>query len=232
MPLREPATVSLGMVSVYLVPAGDGCALIDAGVAGQEGKILAAMSGLGLAPESLRLILITHAHGDHIGTLQAMVQRTHAPVLVHRSEAPALVSGRALSPHGLSPFGKVVAATAGRFMSRSALAPSPADVLVDDELSLAAYGIRGRALHTPGHTAGSISLLLDDGGAFVGDLSASGGMAGGRSHLPPFGDDRGVIYASWRRLLEAGAKRIYPGHGAPFLAADLETELDRNGRTT
>jgi hydroxyacylglutathione hydrolase len=230
MSLRQPATISLGMVNSYLVPAGDGCALVDTGVAGHDAKIFAAMADLGLAPESLRLVFVTHAHGDHVGSLRSIVERSHALVLAHRSEAQALADGKALSPRGLTAAGKVLAATAGRVMRGSISGPAPADVLVDDELSLAGYGIAGRALHTPGHTAGSLTLLLDDGSAFVGDLCAHGSAIGGHSHLPPFGDDRDTIFASWQRLIAAGATTVYPGHGPTFPFAELEDELRQVGR--
>ena len=44
------------------------------------------------------------------------------------------------------------------------------DILIDDELSLEEFGVKGRAIFTPGHTPGSISIILDSGEAIVGDL--------------------------------------------------------------
>jgi ribonuclease/clavin/mitogillin len=65
-------------------------------------------------------------------------------------------------------------------------------------------GIAGEILHTPGHSDDSVSLLLDDGSVFTGDLT----------HPALVGeDDEGVVKASWRLLRERGATRVYPGHG-------------------
>jgi hydroxyacylglutathione hydrolase len=45
------------------------------------------------------------------------------------------------------------------------------DILTDEGMDLLAFGVNGRIVHTPGHTAGSISLVLDSGEAFVGDIA-------------------------------------------------------------
>lgn len=232
MALHEPVAISLGFVGVYLVPAGDGYVLVDAGMQGSVAKIFADMAKHGLVPEAIRLIFITHAHGDHVGSLQAIARRTHAPVLASRLEAPAIEGGHCLHPHGLTPFGKAFALVMNmaRWADTPSDSPCPVDVMVDDERSLADFGVAGRAVHTPGHTAGSLSLLLDSGEAFVGDLCAKVPVVGG-SYVPFFGDgDRGTVYASWQRLLDAGATRIYPDHGAPFPAAALRQELARSRR--
>ncbi|MHB1132239.1 MAG: MBL fold metallo-hydrolase [Chloroflexota bacterium] len=229
MVLDAPVAISLGFVGVYLVPADGGCALVDAGVPGSEHKIFAGLAQHGLAPESIRLIVVTHAHGDHMGSVQAIARHTQAPVLASRLEAPAIERGRGLHPRGLTPFGKLFALVMikARWVEMASEVPCPVDVVVDDELSLAAFGVAGRALHTPGHTAGSVSLLLDSGDAFVGDLCAKLPLIGG-SHVPFFADlDRATIYASWQRLLDAGATRIWPDHGAPFAAEELRRELAR-----
>jgi glyoxylase-like metal-dependent hydrolase (beta-lactamase superfamily II) len=60
-------------------------------------------------------------------------------------------------------------------------------------------------VHTPGHSADSVSLLLDDGSAFTGDLT----------HPAFVGEsDAAVVSASWRLLRERGATRVYPAHGS------------------
>ena len=69
---------------------------------------------------------------------------------------------------------------------------------------LEGIGIPGEIVHTPGHSDDSISLLLDNGSVFTGDLS------------PPeyaVEKNRSVITDSWQRLRDKGASRVYPGHG-------------------
>ena len=224
--LEKPVLIPLGFVGVYLVPAEGGCGLVDAGVPKQEGRIFAAMAEHGLTPESLRLIFITHDHGDHAGSLKAIAEASHAPVLASRIEAPALARGESLMPHGLTFAGWLFSKVMGTFVKAASGYPCKPDVEVDDEMSL-----EGRAIHTPGHTAGSLSLLLDPGEAFVGDLCAKFPVISGGSYVPFFGESREDVYASWRRLLDAGATTFYADHSRePIPAEVLRSELARAGR--
>jgi endoribonuclease LACTB2 len=71
-------------------------------------------------------------------------------------------------------------------------------------------GIEGEIIHTPGHTDGSISLILDEEIAFTGDLPG-----------PTWGEDpMHQVEMSWQRIRALNAKTIYPGHGLMFLAED------------
>jgi hydroxyacylglutathione hydrolase len=230
MPISAPFTIDLGFVRAYLVPTADGgCVLVDAGVPKREGKILAAIASLGLPPEALRLIVITHAHGDHMGSVAAVAKATGAPIVAQRLEAPALESGAPRLPSGINGFGRAAARFMGGFNRAASNLPCRVDVAFDDERSLADFGVAGRVLHTPGHTPGSLTLLLDDGDAFSVDLCAKMPIISGGSYVPFFGDDRDTIYTSWRKLLASGAKRFHSGHGAaPIPAAALQAELDRN----
>ena len=96
--------------------------------------------------------------------------------------------------------------------------------LGDEEFSLAPFGISGKVLYTPGHTLGSVSVLLDSGNAFVGDLAMNGIPFHFRPGLPIFAEDLELVKRSWRLLLDQGAKVIYPGHGKPF-RADIISRL-------
>jgi endoribonuclease LACTB2 len=79
---------------------------------------------------------------------------------------------------------------------------------------LARIGLAGEIVPTPGHSDDSVSLLLDDGSVFTGDLTP----------WPWVGQDRAdIVAASWRRLRERGARRVYPGHG-PVRPMMLESE--------
>ena len=91
------------------------------------------------------------------------------------------------------------------------------DVVVDGrDLSLIEYGIPGKLVHTPGHTRGSVSVLMDSGEIFVGDLAMNKFPMRTNPGLPVFGDDIQVVKESWRKVLEMGAKTVYPAHGKPF----------------
>ena len=98
-------------------------------------------------------------------------------------------------------------------------------VLGDEEVSLKEYGIPGKAIYTPGHSSGSISVLLETGDAFVGDLAMNRFPLRLTPGLTIFAEDWQKVKESWQLLLEQGAKTIYPAHGQPFSAAIMRDAL-------
>ena len=98
-------------------------------------------------------------------------------------------------------------------------------MLGDDGLSLDEYGIPGKVIHTPGHTMGSMSVLTENGDAFVGDLAGSARYMRLKPGMPIFAENESLIKPSWKKLLDSGAKMIYPAHGKPFPAEALRKQL-------
>ena len=129
-------------------------------------------------------------------------------------------------PPGITLWGKVFIGIHKLFMPLITITPVEVDVLLGDEgLSLADYGIPGKILYTPGHSSGSVSVLLNTGEAFVGDLA----MNRFPLRLSPgpaiLGDEPDRISASWKLLLEHGATTVYPAHGKPFPADVIRKAL-------
>ena len=89
-------------------------------------------------------------------------------------------------------------------------------VLGDGEFPLFEHGIPGKIVHTPGHSMGSVSGLLETGEAFVGDLAMNMFPLRFGPGLPILAEDMQKVRQSWKLLMGAGAKTIYPAHGEPF----------------
>ena len=85
--------------------------------------------------------------------------------------------------------------------------------------------VPGKIIHTPGHSPGSVSVLLERGDAFVGDLAMNTLPMRFRPDLPLFGDRMEMIKNSWRLLLNQGAKMVYPAHGNAFPVGVIEKAL-------
>ncbi|HEY3345215.1 MAG TPA: hypothetical protein VGJ97_09825, partial [Anaerolineaceae bacterium] len=81
------------------------------------------------------------------------------------------------------------------------------DIVNPDRAALASLGIHGEIVPTPGHSPDSVSLLLDSGAAFVGDLRPP--------NLVPE-ESSAETRASWQRLAEHGARQVYPAHDDPY----------------
>ena len=98
-------------------------------------------------------------------------------------------------------------------------------VLGDEGFSLAEYGISGKVIYTPGHSSGSVSVLLETGDVFVGDLAMNKFPLRLRPGLPIFAEDKQKVKESWKLLLDQGAKTIYPAHGKSFSVDTIQKAL-------
>ena len=210
IPLRS------GMVNMYLVKQ-DGVVLIDTGIPGSEHAVLAALKESGIRPEDLRLIIVTHGHGDHAGSAARLQEITGARVAVHKDDAGMLQTGTQgrLVPTGLT--GWIAAFFVGA-VNKTAYPPVSPVILITGTMDLAPYGIAGTIIPTPGHTAGSVSVVLANGAVFSGDLLFPQ-IPSGEPGLPFWADNIPEIYTSVRALLDHNPQTFYPGHGGPFAAA-------------
>ncbi|MDY6797103.1 MAG: hypothetical protein SWK76_17755 [Actinomycetota bacterium] len=91
----------------------------------------------------------------------------------------------------------------------------------DDDRVLRDMGIDGNVLHMPWDSRDSMSILLDDGSAFVGDLAMNFLGFTGIRHRPIYIHDPGEIHEGWDKILERGARCIYPARGKLFPAGEL-----------
>lgn len=213
----EIIPLRLGMANAFLLRCAAGYILVDTGLPGNAGPLLEAMTVRGLPTAGLRLILITHGHIDHYGSAAAVRDKTAAPIAVHEADAAALRQG-INPPETLRPTSWWVGLAmrlGGRFGPRQ-VPPVEPDILLRGEERLDAYGIAGRVLHLPGHTPGSIAVLLDSGEAVVGDIAIDLLGRRGRPHPPIVAWDLAQNAASVRRLAALNPRRVYSGHGGPF----------------
>jgi len=103
------------------------------------------------------------------------------------------------------------------------------DILITNEsYSLSMYGIDGNIIHTPGHTLGSISVILNSGEAFVGCMAHNGFPFRLHPGLPIYAQDIESIRKCWKILIAGGTKMIYPGHGKSFSVEVIKKSLEYN----
>jgi len=210
--------IALGFCQCYVLRA-DGIIVVDAGVPNKGKNFARALEKVAIQPEQVRLIVLTHGHWDHVGSANQIKQLTGAKLALHEREVGWLEEGRTPLPPGITTWGRVFISIHKLFLPLIKIQSTKVDMaLRDDGLSLNDYGIPGRILHTPGHSSGSVSILLDTGDAFVGDLAMNTIPLRLSPGLPILAEDGDAVVTSWRMLLEQGATTIYPAHGKPFHA--------------
>jgi glyoxylase-like metal-dependent hydrolase (beta-lactamase superfamily II) len=210
-PIVEKAwLIPLGNVNGVLLEGDDGeLVLIDAGFPNHETAVFDALSTLGRRPEDLSHIVFTHAHPDHIGSAAAIVKRTGAKTWMHPLDAPIAENGGPFRP--MKPSPRPVQRILFRIFWRpnEPIAPVGIDQHIHDGETLPLAGGL-KVIHTPGHSAGHVSLLWrDDRLLIVGDVGSN--MAGVSD---PLGfEDQEQGRRSQRQLASLNFQAAAFGHG-------------------
>lgn len=144
----------------------------------------------------IQLVLLTHAHLDHVKELNAFKREIDVPVLMHKDDLFLLES----LPEQAAAFGMVASGI------------PTIDRYVDEGEAVDCGKLRFEILHTPGHSPGSVTYI-EKGVAFVGDVLFAGSI--GRTDLPG-GDFETLIRSIRTKLLPMGDEtEVYSGHGPP-----------------
>ncbi|MCU0462517.1 MAG: MBL fold metallo-hydrolase [Bacteroidales bacterium] len=178
-----------------------------------------------LRVEEIKLLILTHSHFDHAANARKIKERYNARVVIHRSEAKYLTTGDNILPTGTNPLSRfLVRVFAKQFDSYARYEPCTFDYIIDDTFNLTGFGFNAYLMHTPGHTAGSVSLIIDNEAAIVGDT-----MVGifPWTILPPFASDTAQLINSWEKLLKTGCQIFIPSHGLAIKRARVKKHSTR-----
>lgn len=219
--------IRAGVGHVYLVITGGGFFLVDSGTKGYEKKIVKAITSRGLDVRKLLFIFLTHTHYDHAGCAAVLKEKSGARIIVHEAEADKLGSGFHRVPDGTNPLFRVISFIGKRIAKLyNVFQPLEPDIVFDNKLDLSKFGINGKIIHTPGHTSGSSSLIIENN-VFVGD-SLFNIM---HKIYPPFANDEVALLESWKKLLDMNAEWYYPSHGKRLRREEVDKEFQKRNKT-
>ncbi len=204
--------VRLGYVNAYLVVTDDGLVLVDTGLPRTHRTLLRALADAQRRVGDIRTVLLTHWHTDHVGGLAMVRTASGARVVASAIDTP-IVDGSRPAP-----------LTAVMRLAKPLLGDAePAEVdeplLQDGPFSVPGF----TAVHTPGHTDGHVSYLLDRAGGvlFAGDAVA--GIRGAVKLSPgPVTADRAAATRSLAKLATLSFDTAVFGHGSPMVGGALE----------
>ena len=184
-------TVGPLATNCYIVGSESGKEGVIIDPADEAEVILAEVKSLGL---DIKFIILTHGHFDHIGALKAVKEATGAEVAIHHDDAESLFEQSYATAFGFSyPL------------------PPPPDRLLNNEDRIDTGDLHFVVLHTPGHTPGGISLLMDKV-VFSGDTLFNYGI--GRSDLPGGSYNQLMNSIHTKLMVLPDDTVVYPGHGA------------------
>jgi glyoxylase-like metal-dependent hydrolase (beta-lactamase superfamily II) len=206
-------------VNCYLLGSGSDRVLIDTGPARSRSTLEWSLSDADCEPGDLSLIVLTHGDMDHAGSCKYLRKEYGAKIGMSEAEIPAVTSGDMMAVRsGVSGGQRRLARIGGPLVKLKKADRFKPDVTFADGDELKEWGVDAIVVHTPGHSAGSLSVLTRAGSLFCGDLleNTKGPRPGS------IVDEADQQAASIARLRELGAKMVYPGHGEPFPIEELE----------
>ena len=200
----------------YLLRGADGVTLVDTGPVGSAGAISEALTSWGAGRSHLRRVIVTHWHHDHTGSLAEIGGWPDVEVLAHRLDAPVIRGEAAGAVPELTAAERALHAKVA--LDLPPAPPARVDVELDDGDVIP--GLGARIFWVPGHTEGSIAVLVPGRGVlFTGDVAA---FARGQVILGPFNADRARAAQSFRRFGDVQADAVCFGHGEPLLGEDAQ----------
>jgi len=218
--LRNQSIVDLTFITgrAYLIRGKDGWVLVDTLSPWNGRRLVRRLERQGIDLRRIRLILLTHGHIDHFGNALRLKAKTGAPIAIHELDAEAPRKGRNMPLHPRNVFEKVLGFLASRTRTRGF---EPDVLLKGDEGDLEQYGVAAKWVRTPGHSDGSVSIVLPGEAALVGDLLVGRFNALKRPAYPFWVKDEQQVRESVRKLLDYAPVTFFSGHGGPFKAEDI-----------
>ena len=180
-----------GNTNTYLVHGSCGILLVDTDWAGTLPGFYRAIKAQHLQVGDISCMLSTHYHPDHMG-ITAELMELGVPLVLFDVQLPYIHFSDSIYKKEKNRFYKPIDESRAKVLSCSG-----------SRAYLASLGISGEIIHTPGHSEDSISLLLDDGAAIVGDLPPYSALAAMEDE---------TVLNSYQNILSRGVTMLHYGH--------------------
>lgn len=225
---NEIFQVLSGRNNCFLIPSENGNMLIDTGLEFAYASLRKHIAHLHLATGKIDYLILTHTHFDHCRNARTIQEEYGSQIVVGEKEADFVEEGYTPIPKGTFPFTKFLVDIGNMLGSgRFSYKPFSAAIRVGDHFNLLDGDLKIDLISTPGHSTGSISIIVDDEIALVGDVMLN---MFGDSIFPPFADDVPEMIRSWKKLLGTSCRLFLPGHRKEISRELLEQEFHKYTR--
>ncbi|HOP03254.1 MAG TPA: MBL fold metallo-hydrolase [Tenuifilaceae bacterium] len=219
-----------GRINVYLVKCSGFNILVDTGMCYAYRSLKKAILKSLPLSETVSYLVLTHTHFDHCRNAHRIKRDYQCRIVAGENESNCTEAGFTPIPEGTNWFTKRIS-NLGKRLGRSFLGyyPFTVDVVIQNQLKIENQSSKIEMISTPGHSTGSISVLVDNEIALVGDA-----MFGTfkNSIFPPFADDVTEMKRSWKKLLDTGCNIFFPGHGKEICKKLVEKEIEKHQALT
>lgn len=185
--------------------------LLDTGKVTSNKKLRNNIGSLKLERERIDFLVLTHTHFDHCQNAAQIKKQENCKIIMSAEEKPFVEKGYTPVPYGTTKISKSIYKLGVQTgTKRFRYDPFTADRLIVNEFEYIENERDISILKTPGHSAGSMSILVDREIAIVGDT-----LFGifPNAVFPPFADNPVELINSWHKLLETDCNTFLPGHG-------------------
>jgi len=213
----------------YIIKLKRGYLLIDTGYPEQFNNFNKKLRQNKIDLKEITYVLLTHAHDDHAGFLNQILNRSDAKVILHQKAVSRLRQGQNSFEGGCTSHLALTFCKIMKLLGKGEHRFSPVDreerYIVLDEVTQPKIEkeIFGTIINLPGHTVDSIGLLCDNGLLFCGDAAMNGFPSINRITI--WIEDVQDYIKSWEKIIGYNPLKIYPAHGRPFLVDDLKRNI-------
>jgi len=217
--------LSSGRSNAFLVSKGGINVLVDTGNQYAYYRLRKSIDSLGLAQKKIVLLILTHTHFDHCRNAFAIKEYENCSILMSEEEAEFAKKGYTPLPEGTLRFSRLISGLGKqlgqKYFGYHSFSP---DILIKDEFEWTENDYNIQIISTAGHSIGSVSVIIDNEIALVGDT-----MLGffTDSIFPPFAEDIKTMIQSWAKLLRTECTLFIPGHGSAIKRKLLEKEYHK-----
>ncbi len=214
-----------GRSNAYLIVSEKCNILVDTGMSSAYRALVKHIRQLKPGNTKIDYLILTHTHFDHCQNAARIKNDYGCKIIISEHEKEFTECGITPVPQGTLAISKLFVRIGTKLNLKSLkYKPFTADITIDKYYDFKDSGLDIKIISSSGHSAGSVSILVDNEIALVGDT-----LFGifKKSVFPPFADDQPEMIKSWNRLLSSGCELFLPGHGKEIKRNLLEREYNK-----